>query len=43
MVLVAVHREIQKIYSQVDYAAGKARCFPVVRWRLVSVSRYSCE
>jgi hypothetical protein len=43
MVLVVVRREIQKIYSQVDGAAGKARCLPAVRWRLVSVLRYSCE
>jgi len=42
MVLVAVHKDIQKIYSQADAAAGKARCLPAARWRLVSVLRYSC-
>jgi hypothetical protein len=43
IVLVAVHSKIQKMYSQLDGAARKARCLPAVRWRLVSVLHYSCE
>jgi hypothetical protein len=43
MVLVAVHSKIQKMYSQLDDVARKARCLPAVRWRLVSVLHYSCE